>query len=286
MKIINYFQLLFTAALWGSSFLMIKYALEELSEFDIALYRILVPAIALNLIYREKVNVEKEDYKYFLVLGIIYMTLPFYLFALAEKTITSALAGLINGSTPIFVALIAIIIYKERVTQLQKVLITTGFLGIIVLSLGEGDSLSGSTEGVLFALGASICYGFSINMVQPLLKKYTPIGALVILLRSASLFSIILLGPFSTWSVPSVSISLFPILLLGLGSSGFAFLSFYKLVDDVGAVPSSVTVNIIPIFSIIFGYLFLNEITSINQIIGVSIIVISAFFFTRINDSR
>ena len=286
MKIINYFQLLFTAALWGSSFLMIKYALEELSEFDIALYRILVPAITLNLIYREKVNVEKEDYKFFLVLGIIYMTLPFYLFALAEKTITSALAGLINGSTPIFVALIAIIIYKERVTQLQKVLITTGFLGIIVLSLGEGDSLSGSTEGVLFALGASICYGFSINMVQPLLKKYTPIGALVILLRSASLFSIILLGPFSTWSVPSVSISLFPILLLGLGSSGFAFLSFYKLVDDVGAVPSSVTVNIIPIFSIIFGYLFLNEITSINQIIGVSIIVVSAFFFTRINDSR
>ena len=286
MKIINYFQLLFTAALWGSSFLMIKYALEELSEFDIALYRILLPAIALNLIYREKVNVEKEDYKYFVVLGIIYMTLPFYLFALAEKTITSALAGLINGSTPIFVALIAIIIYKERVTQLQKVLITTGFLGIIVLSLGEGDSLSGSTEGVLFALGASICYGFSINMVQPLLKKYTPIGALVILLRSASLFSIILLGPFSTWSVPSVSISLFPILLLGLGSSGFAFLSFYKLVDDVGAVPSSVTVNIIPIFSIIFGYLFLNEITSINQIIGVSIIVVSAFFFTRINDSR
>ena len=67
MKLINYFQLLFTAAVWGSSFLMIKYALEELSEFDITLYRILVPAIALNLIYREKINIEKEDYKYFLV---------------------------------------------------------------------------------------------------------------------------------------------------------------------------------------------------------------------------
>ena len=85
MKIKNYFQLLFTAALWGSSFLMIKYSLRELSEFDIALYRILLPAIALNLIYKGKINVEKGDYKYFIILGIIYMTLPFFLFALAEK---------------------------------------------------------------------------------------------------------------------------------------------------------------------------------------------------------
>ena len=123
MKLKNYFQLLFTAALWGSSFLMIKYALQELSEFDIALYRILLPAFVLNLIYREKISVEKEDYKYFIILGIIYMILPFFLFALAEKTITSALAGLINGSTPIFVALIAIIFYKEKVTHLQKILI-------------------------------------------------------------------------------------------------------------------------------------------------------------------
>ncbi len=282
MKLINYFQLLFTAAVWGSSFLMIKYALEELSEFDIALYRILIPAVVLNLIYKKKTNVEKEDYKYFLFLGIIYMTLPFYLFALAEKTITSALAGLINGSTPIFVALIAISVYKEKVTLIQKLLITSGFIGIIVLSLGGNSSLQGSTEGVLYALGASICYGISINMIQPLLKRYTPVGALTILLRSASFFSILLLGPFSTWSLPSVSISLFPILLLGLGSSGFAFLTFYKLVDDVGAIPSSVTVNIIPIFSIIFGYIFLDEITSTNQMIGVSIVVVSAFFFTRI----
>ncbi|RZP26090.1 MAG: DMT family transporter [Candidatus Actinomarinales bacterium] len=286
MKLKNYFQLLFTAALWGSSFLMIKYALQELSEFDIALYRILLPAFVLNLIYREKISVEKEDYKYFIILGIIYMILPFFLFALAEKTITSALAGLINGSTPIFVALIAIIFYKEKVTHLQKILILTGFFGVIVLSLGEQSNLSGSTEGVLYALGASICYGVAINMVQPLLKKYTPVGALKILLRSASLFSLLLLGPFSTWSTPSLSISFFPLLLLGLGSSGFAFLSFYSLVDDVGAVLGSVTVNIMPIFSIIFGYFFLNEITSVLQLIGVSIVVISAFFFTRIKESR
>ncbi|MBB37638.1 MAG: hypothetical protein CL515_01610 [Actinobacteria bacterium] len=285
MKLVNYFQLLFTSALWGSSFLMIKFSLEELSPFDIAMYRILLPAIVLNLLYRKKVKVSKSDYKYFFILGIIYMALPFFLFALAEETITSALAGLINGSTPIFVALVAIIFYKEKVTTTQKILITSGFLGIIILSFGGQKALYGSTEGILYALGASICYGVSINMIQPLLKKYTPMGALKILLLSASFISIALLGPFSTWAIPSYSISLYPIIILGLGSSGFAFLTFYQLVDDVGAVPSSVTVNVIPIFSIIFGYLFLDEITTLIQMVGVAIVVVSAFFFTRIKSS-
>jgi len=285
MKLKNYFYLLFTAGVWGSSFLMIKYSLQELSEFDIALYRILLPTIVLNIFNRDKVDILKEDYKYFLILGVIYMTLPFYLFALAEKTITSALAGLINGSTPIFVALIAIFFYKEKVSLLQKIFITTGFVGVVVLSVGGQSIASGSSKGILYALIASICYGVAINMVQPLLKKYTPIGALKMLLRSASFFSILLLAPFSTWTIPSFSVSLFPILLLGIGSSGFAFLTFYKLIDDVGAVPSIVTVNIIPIFSILFGYIFLKEITTSTQLIGVSIIVISAIFFTRIKES-
>ena len=286
MKLINYFQLFFTSALWGSSFLMIKFSLEELSPFDIAMYRILLPAIVINLLYRKQVTVSKSDYKQFFILGIIYMALPFFLFALAEETITSALAGLINGSTPIFVALIALIFYKEKVTTAQKILLTSGFIGIIILSFGGQKALYGSTEGILYALGASICYGISINMIQPLLKKYTPIGTLKILLLFASFISILLLGPFSTWSIPSYSISLYPMIVLGLGSSGFAFLTFYQLVDDVGAVPSSVTVNIIPIFSILFGYLFLDEITTLIQMIGVAIVVVSAFFFTQIKSSR
>ena len=209
MKLINYFQLFFTSALWGSSFLMIKFSLEELSPFDIAMYRILLPAIVINLLYRKQVTVSKSDYKQFFILGIIYMALPFFLFALAEETITSALAGLINGSTPIFVALIALIFYKEKVTTAQKILLTSGFIGIIILSFGGQKALYGSTEGILYALGASICYGISINMIQPLLKKYTPMGTLKILLLFASFISILLLGPFSTWSIPYYSISLY-----------------------------------------------------------------------------
>ena len=84
MKAKNYVQLILTAALWGSSFLKIKYSLYELSSFDIAIYRIILGTLLVNLLYRKKVNIKKNDYKYFFVLGFLYMTLPFFLFALAE----------------------------------------------------------------------------------------------------------------------------------------------------------------------------------------------------------
>ena len=77
-------------------------------------------------------------------------------------------------------------------------------------------------------------------------------------------------------------ISLFPMLMLGIGSSGIAFLSFYNLIDDVGAIAGSITVYIIPIFSMIFGYIFLNETTQLIQLIGIVTVIMSAFQFSKI----
>ena len=61
-----------------------------------------------------------------------------------------------------------------------------------------------------------------------------------------------------------------------------AFLSFYNLIDDVGAVAGSITVYIIPIFSTIFGFTFLNETTEVIQLVGIFIVIFSAFQFSRI----
>ena len=135
--------------------------------------------------------------------------------------------------------------------------------------------------GAFLALLASISYGFAANIVQPLIKKYGSLDTLKIALRYGTLFSFIALLPSSNLVLPTVEISLFPILLLGIGSSGIAFLSFYKLIDDVGAVAGSITVYIIPIFSVVFGYVFLSEFTSSIQMVGILIIIISAYQFSK-----
>ena len=281
MKLINYFQILLTSSLWGSSFLMMKYALEELDPFQISFYRIFIGMVFINLLNIKKVSIPLSQHKYLALVGTLWMALPFFLFAKAEETISSSLAGLINGSTPIFISLIAYVVFKENISNIQKTYLITGFLGIYLVSFGFNSLLLDLNLGAFLALLASISYGFAANIVQPLIKKYGSLNTLKIALRYGALFSFIALLPNSSLVLPTVEIALFPMILLGIGSSGIAFLSFYKLIDDVGAVAGSITVYIIPIFSVVFGYIFLNEYTSNIQMIGIFVVIISAYQFSK-----
>jgi|TARA_B100001094_G_scaffold50886_1_gene46495 drug/metabolite transporter (DMT)-like permease len=281
MKLINYFQILLTSSLWGSSFLMMKYALEELDPFQISFYRIFIGMVFINLLNIKKVSIPLSQHKYLALVGTLWMALPFFLFAKAEETISSSLAGLINGSTPIFISLIAYVVFKENISNIQKTYLITGFLGIYLVSFGFNSFLLDLNLGAFLALLASISYGFAANIVQPLIKKYGSLNTLKIALRYGALFSFIALLPNSSLVLPTVEIALFPMILLGIGSSGIAFLSFYKLIDDVGAVAGSITVYIIPIFSVVFGYIFLDEYTSNIQMIGIFVVIISAYQFSK-----
>ncbi len=276
--------MLLTSALWGSSFLMMKYALVDLNPFQISFYRILIGMIFINIIFLKKTPFPKNTHKNLASIGMLWMVLPFYLFAKAEETISSSLAGLINGSTPIFIGLIAVLIYKENITRMQKFYLGLGFVGIYLVSFGLNNFLNDLNIGALLALIASISYGFAANIVQPLIKDYGAIPTLKISLRYATLFSFIMLLPNSDIVLPSISDSLFPILLLGIGSSGIAFVSFYNLINDVGAVAGSITVYIIPIFSTIFGFVFLNEYTNNIQLVGIVIVILSAYRFSKIKN--
>ena len=237
--------------------------------------------VFINLLNIKKVNIPLSQHKYLALVGTLWMALPFFLFAKAEETISSSLAGLINGSTPIFISLIAYIVFKEKISNIQKTYLITGFLGIYLVSFGFNNFLLDLNLGAFLALLASISYGFAANIVQPLIKNYGSLNTLKIALRYGALFSLIALLPSSSLVLPTVEISLFPMLLLGIGSSGIAFLSFYKLIDDVGAVAGSITVYIIPIFSVIFGYIFLEEYTSTIQMVGIFIVIISAYQFSK-----
>ena len=276
--------MLLTSSLWGSSFLMMKYALEELDAFNIAFYRILIGMVFINLIDLKKTSFSLRQHFELSMVGLLWMSFPFYLFAKAEETITSSLAGLINGSTPIFISLVAVLIFKNMITKKQIFYLITGFVGIYFVSFGFNNAFSEFNLGAFLALLASVSYGFAANIVQPLIKEHGSLITLKIALRYATIISLVLLIINSTPSLPTYNISLFPMLLLGVGSSGIAFLSFYNLIDDVGAVTGSITVYIIPIFSTIFGFTFLNETTGIIQLIGIIIVIFSAFQFSKIKN--
>ncbi len=281
MNFKNFLLALVTSSIWGSSFLMIKYSLEELNPSDIAIYRILIGALFINIFVRAKENIVKADHLKIFIISFFWMALPFYMFGIAEQTITSSLAGLINGSTPIFVAFIAVVFYKLKVTKIQILYIFTGFIGVGLISLSEGIGDISFEIGFLYALIASISYGIAVNMVEPLIKKYDSLIVIKIVIRYALLLSLIMLGATASFKIPTVEVSLIPMLILGIGGTGIAFLTYYKLLESVGRISSSFIVYMIPIFSIFFGYQFLNEITNSIQFVGMGVILSSAFLYSK-----
>ena len=281
MQIKNLFLALVTSSIWGSSFLMIKYSLDELNPSDIALYRILIGALFVNIFVRTKEKIDKADHIKFVIVSFFWMALPFYMFGIAEQTITSSLAGLINGSTPIFVAFIAVVFYRLRITNLQIIYIFSGFIGVGLITLSGGINELSFNIGSIFALIASISYGIAVNIVEPLIKKYQSYIVLKIVMRYASLLSLILYGFTASFKLPTPQVSLIPMLILGVGGTRIAFLTYYKLLDNVGRISSSFIVYMIPIFSIFFGYQFLNEITYAIQFVGIGVILTSAFLYSR-----
>ncbi len=281
MKLKNYLQLLLTSSLWGSSFLLMKYALLDLNPFQISSYRIFIGAIFINLISNQHKKFPVKKHLNLSLVGLLWMSIPFYFFAKAEETIQSNLAGLINGATPIFISLFGVLFFAQKINKKQKTFLLFGFVGIYLLSFGIESFNFDLDIGTILALLASICYGLAANIVQPLIKEFGPLNTLKMALRYASLFSLVLLIVNSDFVLPTPDNSLIPILLLGVGSSGVAFLSFYNLIDDVGAIVGSITVYIIPVFAALFGYIFLNEITTVPQMLGVVIVIFSAFRFSR-----
>ncbi len=281
MNFKNFLLAFVTSSIWGSSFLMIKYSLEELNPSDIAIYRILIGALFINIFVRAKENIVKTDTIRIFIISFFWMALPFYMFGIAEQTITSSLAGLINGSTPIFVAFIAVVFYKLKVTKIQLLYIFTGFIGVGLISLSGGINDVSFEIGFLYALIASISYGIAVNMVEPLIQKYDSLIVIKMVIRYAFLISLIMLGPTASFKLPTVEVSLIPMLILGIGGTGIAFLTYYKLLESVGRISSSFIVYMIPIFSIFFGYQFLNEITNSIQFIGIGVILCSAFLYSR-----
>ena len=73
MQIKNLTLALITSSIWGSSFLMIKYSLDELNPSDIAIYRIVIGAIFINIFVRTNEKIEKSDHIWMLIISFFWI---------------------------------------------------------------------------------------------------------------------------------------------------------------------------------------------------------------------
>jgi drug/metabolite transporter (DMT)-like permease len=271
------------ALIWGSSFLLIKLALEGVTPAQLVLGRLVAGAAILLLIVRVtggQLPRERVVWGHLVVMSIVANIIPFFLFAWGEQRVTSGMAGILNGTTPLFTLAVAMVaLHDERWSPGRVGGLLLGFAGVVVVvGPWKGDGGANAVSGQLACLGAAACYGVAFVYARRFLaNRALPALSLSAAQMSLAAALLILTAPLTMGGAvnptPTVVVSL---VALGAVGTGLAYLLFYRLVGDVGATSASLVTYLIPVVAVFLGVVVQNDPLTWNVFAGAAIVVASA----------
>lgn len=280
MSRVSLLRLCLLALAWGSSFLLIELALRGLSPLQVVLGRLTAGACVLLLIVawrRQPLPRGVRLWAHLTLLGLVANIVPFSLFAFGQERITSGLAGVLNGSTPLFTLVFALgLLPEERLTAARGLGLALGFVGVVVV-VGPWDTnpLTSSVPGQLACLGASACYGAAFVYTRRFVSGsgHPPmaLAAGQVTMAAATLW---LGAPLLARSDVALTASVVAsVVVLGGVGTGLAYLLYYRLIADAGATSTSMVTYLIPVVAVTLGVVVLGEPVGWNLFAGAAVVI-------------
>lgn len=285
----SYFFLFFLSAVWGSSFLFIKLSVDSINPSLLTFLRLFIASLFLifyiKLLTNTKIFV-KGNFKKILFIAVMGNVLPFNLIAWSETVVDSIIAAILIGTMPLFTFLISHFMKNgEKLNFKIFSGLLIGFLGMVLVLIQNSNIKSTNfdnfNESVLIIV-ASICYACSANCVKSIpLSSSIQIAAsstIVATLFSFIIYIILLNFSFSEkiYFISDINLkSLLSCIFLGVFCTGLASVIFFKLIKNESPGFASQSNFFIPIFGLIWSYLFLNELINIYIFFGLLLITLS-----------
>jgi len=267
--------------IWGASFLFMAIGLDAFHPGLVTWLRVGFGAAVIAILPKaRKAKIETRDLSRVGILGLVWIALPMTLFPIAQLWIDSAVAGMLNGATPIFTALLATILLRALPGRLQMAGLAVGFVGIVAIALPSAGTGTTATIGVVMVLVATIAYAVALNMVAPLQQRY---GSLPVIAR-AQWVAAAAVTPFGIYGLTQSSFawpSLLALLAVGVVGTGVAFVLMGTLSGRVGPTRSAFITYAIPVVALILGVVFRNEIVAPVAVIGVVLVIAGALLASR-----
>ena len=268
------------ALTWGSSFVWIEVALESLAPTLITFLRVAFGAATLVAFKKARTPVDRSDLPAIAALGLLWMAAPLLLFPIAQQWIDSALAGMLNGSVPIFAGAVSAILLRGMPPKKTSVGIALGFVGIVAISWPAVQDSRATALGAGLVVLACICYGAAINIAVPLQQRY---GSLPVLLRAQAVALVLTAGP-GLYGLPRSSFdaaALGALVPLGCLGTGMAFVWMATLVGRVGAARGSVTIYFVPVIAIALRAIFQDDVIAPISLAGTALVIAGAYLASR-----
>ena len=283
LKIRNYLFVVIAMICWSFSFIWTSVALESFPPLTLISLRLVFASLILFIILllSDKLIIPKrDDLKLFLALAFFEPFLYYIGETYGLTMVSPTLASVIIATIPIFAPFFAFAILKERFTSLNLLGIAVSLFGVFLIVNKTNNTGSTSAAGIMLvflAVLSAVIYGLILRKIP---VKFS--AANIVLYQN--LFGLLYFIPttlFTDYSkYDGITIhqeSLKALLLLTIFASIIAFVLFSDVVRRIGLTKSQVFTNLIPVFTALFSWIFLEELLSTLQWFGIFVVVLGVF---------
>jgi drug/metabolite transporter (DMT)-like permease len=274
--------LVIVTIIWGLGFPITKLAVNSGFETNtIMVGRFLTASIILSAVYfRRFKNLNKQIIKYGIITGI-FLFLGFYFQTLGSVYTTPSKNGFITQLNIVFVPYLYFLFFKKRVDKYNIISVLVAMIGMFIL-MYDNEFLKGINKGDIYTFICAIMIAFNVVTGSYYLKKYDFDPALFVLVNIiiSMILSIIFMFLFDSLPVNISVIDLWPLLFLGVFNTALGFLvQSYALKISI-PTRVSLIVALESVFGAIGSVLIINEILSLQIVIG-GILIISGILITE-----
>jgi drug/metabolite transporter (DMT)-like permease len=274
-------RLFILSAIWGASFLLIRIGAPVFGPVPLMEARVVLAALFLAAVGRwwRRPLLWRAHWRHYLILGVVNSALPFLLFGYAALALPASILSILNATSPMWSALIAALWLGTPLSARTLMGLVLGVVGVALLVGFDTVTMRpGAGLAIAASLGASFCYAVASNYaksarsVEPLANAHGSMWA-----ASLAMAPLMLFVPVP--AAPGVGIAVV-VLALGVVCSGVAYLLYFRLIGDIGAAPALTVTFLIPLFGVLWGWLFLDEAVGWHTLAGAAVVIVGTALVT------
>ncbi len=283
---LKWLYLILLSLIWGSSFILIKYALNGLTPIQVGALRILITAFFLLIVgFKSIKGLTKRNWYHLAITALLGTFFPAFLFSYAITKVDSSLAAILNSFTPFNTLIFGSLIFGFTFVKKQLIGILIGLIGTVML-IYNSNSIDFQANGlyVSFILIASVGYAFNVNIIKKYLQDVNALaittGNFVLLIVPALLVLYFSDFFYSFEFNQESKKALLYITILAIFGTAIAKTMFNKLVQISSPVFSSSVTYLIPITAVVLGVLDGEKLT-VMQLLSALIILFGVWLVNR-----
>jgi drug/metabolite transporter (DMT)-like permease len=207
------------------------------------------------------------------VFGLAFTAVPFAGLGWAALSISAGMLAVLQSSAPIFAAIVAAVWLRERITPVRATGLAVGLAGVALLVWDKIGVRESAGLAILVTLAVTVLWGVSSNYAR---VRLAGVDALSLTTGSIGV-SALALAPFAWFAWPAHdpgTRAWAEVAFLGVASSGFGFLLYFRLLRAIGAVRATSVTFLNPLVAMASAAAYLGEPVTARMVAGCAVILV------------